>query len=187
MSDDLRWLPLADLVPWDRNPRHNDVAAKKLVQLLRTMAPDGNFRRVWTSPISVQAGTMRIIGGHTRFKAATQLGMTEVPVKVLEVDDAEATRLALADNRVGEEAEWDEDALAELLADDPNPLDLGWDEEELRAKPEPEIVEWTPEPEEQPERLVLRLDLKHSERAALEELIRERFGPIRIFMAWGEK
>lgn len=113
----MQWLPIDAVKPWDRNPRHNDKAAKKLAAELRALAPDGDYRRVWTSPIAVQAGTMRIIAGHTRVKAARIVGMTEVPVKVLEVDDTEATRLTLADNRIGEDATWERDGLSALLSE----------------------------------------------------------------------
>ena len=121
--------PIADLVPWDRNPRINDDAAQRLA---RTIAVHG-----WTTPVLVQASTGRIIAGHTRAKAAAILGLTEVPVVRLDVDDSRATEIALADNRLGELAEWDDAGLAALLSeldDDGIDLDvLGWADDELDA------------------------------------------------------
>ena len=103
------WVPIAGLVPWERNPRINDAAA---VRLARTIEAHG-----WTTPLLVQAGTGRVIAGHTRLKAAALLGLDEVPIVRLDVDDRRATEIALADNRLGELAEWDDDGLAALLAE----------------------------------------------------------------------
>jgi hypothetical protein len=131
VAPDMQWISIDAVHPWDRNPRRNEKAAAKLVKLLRKMAPDGNFRRIWTSPIAVQADSMRIVAGHTRWKAATRLGMPELPVKVLDINDTEAAELALADNRIGEEAEWDDEMLRALSAEYELDLtELGWSDEE---------------------------------------------------------
>ena len=45
-----------------------------------------------------------IIAGHTRWKAAKELGLDRVPVRYLDLDPADAHLLAIADNRVAEEA-----------------------------------------------------------------------------------
>ena len=109
MKHDLatQMLPVSELVPWSRNPRRNDAAAERLAY---TIAEHG-----WTTPVLVQAGTNRIIGGHTRLKAALKLGLTEVPCVLLDVDDRQADAIAIADNRLGELAEWDADELGALL------------------------------------------------------------------------
>ena len=128
---DLRaeWVPIASLRPWPRNPRVNDTAAKRLAPAI---AAHG-----WTTAILVQASSGRVIAGHTRLKAAGILGLLEVPIVRLDVDDARATEIALADNRLGELAEWDGDELAALLSGldgDGVDLDLlGWDAEDLAA------------------------------------------------------
>lgn len=49
-----------------------------------------------------------IIVGHTRFKAAKQLALAEVPVHVATNMEPEAVRAyRIADSRTGENAEWD--------------------------------------------------------------------------------
>ena len=109
MKHDLatQMLPVSELVPWSRNPRRNDAAAERLAYTIQTHG--------WTTPVLVQAGTRRIIGGHTRLKAALKLGLTEVPCVLLDVDDRQADAIAIADNRLGELAEWDADELGALL------------------------------------------------------------------------
>jgi DNA modification methylase len=78
-----------------------------------------------------------IIAGHTRLKAAIKIGMAEVPVRYLDLTDDEAHALALADNKVGELAEWDDESLSDILkgmseAGD-NIEGLGWDSKEIEG------------------------------------------------------
>lgn len=123
------WLDVHALRPWDRNPRHN---AEAVAAVAKSIAAFG-----FGSPLVVQAETMRVIAGHTRLLAAKQLDLQRVPVRLLDVDDARATALALADNRTGELATWDDEALADVLRElgetDAALLDgIGWNEDELR-------------------------------------------------------
>ena len=109
---------VSELVPWARNPRINDKAAQRLADSIRANG--------WGAPLLVQAGSMRVIAGHTRLKAARILGIDAVPCVLLDVSDVRADSLALADNRMGEFAEWDDDALVAILADlDKGGIDLG--------------------------------------------------------------
>ncbi len=103
------WLPIADLVPWERNPRKNDAAVAKVADSIRRFG--------FGAPLLARAEDKQIIAGHTRLLAAKKLGLTHVPVRLLDLDPAEAKLLALADNRLGEIAEWDDEALARVLAD----------------------------------------------------------------------
>jgi DNA modification methylase len=101
--------PIADITPYERNPRHNDAAVDAVAASIREFG----FRQ----PIVVDADGV-IIVGHTRLKAALSLGMAKVPVHVakdLTPDQAKALRLA--DNKVGELATWDMEMLGLELAD----------------------------------------------------------------------
>ena len=46
-----------------------------------------------------------------------KLGLAQVPVRLVDLDPADAQLLALADNKLGEIAEWDDARLAQVLAD----------------------------------------------------------------------
>lgn len=158
------WARLEDLRPWDKNPRRNESAVLPVARAIEELG--------WGAPIVAQRGSGRIVAGHTRFKAAAHLKTQRwspetgswiaregewrlsdapapacVPVRWVEISDAKASALALADNRLGEIADWDESALPSLLQDilqaDPN-LDLelmGWDAGDLNF---PEIADETP-------------------------------------------
>lgn len=107
------WLPVADLRPNPRNPR---LHGSEVAQLARTI-----LRTAWGAPIVAQARGRRIIGGHGRLEAAKLIlqglevdgemrGGAEhsfggppgcVPVRVVDVSDAEADAMTLADNARG--------------------------------------------------------------------------------------
>ncbi len=122
------WEAIDSLTPWDKNPRRNDHAVKTVADSIRRFG--------FGSPIIARTADRVVIGGHTRLKAAQSLGMDKVPVRFLDLDPAEAAALALADNKLGELAEWDDEAVAEILGEleaQGAPIDgLGWDDEELR-------------------------------------------------------
>jgi DNA modification methylase len=120
-------IPIASVVPYARNPRKNAGAVAKVAASLREFG--------WRQPIVVDS-EMVVVVGHTRLMAAQQLGMAEVPVHVAEGLTANQIKAyRLADNRVHEEAEWDDELLALELGDLRDAgLDLaltGFDEDEL--------------------------------------------------------
>ncbi len=122
------WEAIESLTPWDRNPRHNDAAVERVAHSITRFG--------FGSPILARSSDRVIIGGHTRYKAAQRLGLDKVPVRFLDLDPAEAMALALADNKLGELAGWDEEAVAEILGEleaQGAPIDgLGWSDSELK-------------------------------------------------------
>jgi len=101
------WLPIADLKPWAKNPRKNAEAVAKVADSIQRFG--------FGAPILARQEDRQIIAGHTRWLAAKKLGLTRVPVRLLDLDPADAQLLALADNKLGEIAEWDETQLAKIL------------------------------------------------------------------------
>lgn len=108
---------IEQLIMRAENPRKNTDAATALAKAISEVG--------WGSPLLIQKSTGKIIGGHTRMKAARILGLKRLPVRVVDVDDRRAKAMALADNRLGELAGWD----FALLADDLS--EFGLDEAEL--------------------------------------------------------
>ena len=99
-----RMTRLDDIRPYERNPRVIPQAAVDAVA--RSIQAFG-FR----APIIVD-GQGVILAGHTRYRAAQQLGLAEVPVIwQSDITDIQARGYRIADNKVGELSAWDRDAL----------------------------------------------------------------------------
>jgi len=115
------------LKPWPKNPRKNDgEPVEKVAESIKRFG--------FAAPIVARSETREIIAGHTRWKAATKLKLAAVPVRFLDIDEREAHLLALADNRLGELAEWDTPELHALLAsyDLGDQMIAGWTEKDMR-------------------------------------------------------
>ena len=100
---------IEDLKPDPDNPRKNDAAVPGVQESIKEFG----FR----VPIVIdKAGN--IIAGHTRYKAAVQLGMDEVPCVVADqLSEKQLKAFQLADNKTGEFAKWDKGLLIQELDD----------------------------------------------------------------------
>lgn len=98
-----------DLIrPYWRNPRRSDDSVPFLVASIE--------RYGFNVPMLVDK-KHTIICGHTRYRAARQMGLKEVPAIVLDISEARARQLRIVDNKTSELAKWNNDALTqELLA-----------------------------------------------------------------------
>jgi len=114
--------------PYPGNPRQNDEAVDAVAASLKEFG----FRQ----PIVVDAEGV-IVVGHTRFKAAKKLGLTQVPVHVAtDLTVAQVKAYRISDNATNEIAEWDYELLPiELTALKDMNFELGllgFDPEELQ-------------------------------------------------------
>ena len=142
------WVDIADLKPWASNPRDNSKAIAEVAKSIRRFG--------WGSPSVANKRDGEIIAGHTRFAAAQRLKLDKVPVRWLDLDPADAHALALADNKVGEVATWDDATLRQVLqelqdADASLLADTGFSDEELAAlmgEVQPTVLEPEGEPPE---------------------------------------
>lgn len=103
------WVEVDKLLPWAQNPRQNDAAVDEVVASIKRFG--------FGAPLLARRENGEIIAGHTRLRAALKLQLPKVPVRYLDLDPADAHLLALADNKLGEIAEWDEARLGQLLAE----------------------------------------------------------------------
>ncbi len=120
-------VPPATLQLHPRNVRQGDVGA-----IAASLEAHGQYR-----PIVVQESTGYVLAGNHTLKAALALGADKVAATFIDVDDEEALRIMLVDNRTNDLATYDDSALAVLLEElvgSPSRLDgAGWTEEELDA------------------------------------------------------
>ena len=130
------WVALDALTPWEDNPRDNDAAVQDVADSIKRFG--------FASPIIARREDGEVIAGHTRLKAARRLGLDRVPVRFLDLDPTDARLLALADNKLGELADWS-DGLADvlrILEEDGADLDgLGFSDEEMAELLGPDPIE----------------------------------------------
>jgi len=121
---------ISALIPFARNSRtHSDAQVAQIAASIREFG--------WTNPILID-GDNGIIAGHGRLAAARKLGVTEIPVIVLDhLTDAQKRALVIADNKLALNAGWDMDLLSseiEGLGSEGYDLSLlGFNDDELAA------------------------------------------------------
>ena len=105
----LEILKLADIIPYQNNPRKNDDAVNAVAESIRQCT--------YVAPIIVDEGNV-IIAGHTRYKALKALGVEEVQCLVCEgLSEEQKRKYRYLDNKTAEFAEWDQKKLSAELAD----------------------------------------------------------------------
>ena len=132
----LKVMPIDDLKPYKNNPRNITQTA---INAVKKSISENEFNSV-----IVVDKNLEIIAGHTRVLAAKSLGYTELPVMISNIDELQAKKLRLLDNRLTELTEWDSEKLliesldfdqdedyqsmfASLLAEDMSEYDLSDD------------------------------------------------------------
>ncbi len=143
--------PLQQLIPYARNARTHDDG--QVSQIAGSIAEFG-----FVNPILVGDDNV-IVAGHGRLMAAQQLGLEKVPVIVLaHLTEAQRKALVIADNKIAENAGWNEELLKlELSEIEELGFDLdviGFSDDELNELLEDEDAGLTddddiPEPEDQ--------------------------------------
>lgn len=102
-------IALKDLKPYENNPRKNDDAVKYVAESIKEFG--------FKVPIVIDKNNV-IVAGHTRYKAAKKLKISEVPCIIADdLTDEQIKAFRLADNKVAEKAEWDFDLLNAELDD----------------------------------------------------------------------
>jgi len=101
LADKIEHWPTAKLLPYARNARtHSDA---QIAQIAASIAEFG-----FVNPCLVGADGV-LVAGHGRLAAAQKLGLATVPVVVLDhLTPTQRRALVIADNRIAENAGWDE-------------------------------------------------------------------------------
>jgi len=137
-ADKIVMIPVSEVRPYEKNPRKNTNAVK----FVKASIEQFGFK----VPIIIDSNRV-IVCGHTRLLAAKSLGMAEVPcIMADDLTDDQIRAFRLADNKVGEFAEWDMDLLGDELdaiaeACDIDMGDFGFDLSEMEEETEAEVTE----------------------------------------------
>jgi DNA modification methylase len=109
LADKIEQWPTAKLVPYARNARTH--SASQVAQIAASIAEFG-----FTNPILAGSDGV-IVAGHGRLAAAQKLGIATVPVVILDhLTPTQRRALVIADNRIAENAGWDDAMLQVELA-----------------------------------------------------------------------
>ncbi len=100
---------LAEIRPYENNPRVNDGAVDDVVESIRQCS--------YIAPIIVDEDGV-ILAGHTRYKALGRLGYEECDVVIAAgLTESQQKKYRLYDNKTAEFAGWDQKKLGEELCD----------------------------------------------------------------------
>lgn len=132
INKELRTVSIEEIVPYERNPRKNDIAVDDVAESIRQCG--------YVQPIVVDE-EMTVLAGHTRLKALKQLGWKECEVMIVTGLTAEQKKkYRLLDNKSAERSGWDFELLDWELEDlDFEGYDFGFDTEALDIFDDSEI------------------------------------------------
>lgn len=116
-------LDVDSITPHPLNPRVGNVG-----QIVESIETNGLYR-----PLYVQRSTRYILAGNHTYQALRQLGYSQVPVVLLDVDDQTAKRIMLIDNRSSELGSYNDDRLIEVLESIEGLKGTGWTPDDLAA------------------------------------------------------
>ena len=143
---------IEELIPYEKNPRKNDEAVKFVANSIKEFG--------FKVPIIIDKNDI-IVAGHTRYKASKQLGLKEIPCIVADdLTDEQIKAFRLADNKVGEIAEWDFEMLDKELAllTDIDMSDFNFKEEDINWD---DVEDLTDESYEEPQHKMLECPFCH--------------------------
>lgn len=114
---EIREFGIDEIKPYEKNPRKNEDSVKFVANSIKEFG--------FKVPIVIDADNV-IVAGHTRWKAAKQLGLEKVPcIKADDLSEEKIKAYRLADNKVGEFSRWDMDLLSDELKDLGDVFDMG--------------------------------------------------------------
>jgi ParB-like chromosome segregation protein Spo0J len=114
---------ISTLVAYPTNPRRGDVDA-----IANSLTAHGQYR-----PIVVQASTNFVLAGNHTLKAAKKIGWKKIKIVLIDVDEATAKKIVLADNRITDLAGYNEPLLKSLLSALPELDGTGFTEAEVET------------------------------------------------------
>ena len=98
-------IQISEIKPYKKNPRKNEKAVEIVVKSIKEFG--------FKVPVILDKKG-EIVAGHTRIKAAMQLGMTEVPaIYAKDLNEKQIKAFRIMDNKTQEYSTWDEKLLVE--------------------------------------------------------------------------
>lgn len=115
---------LDKLRPRKGNPRRGNIDA-----IAESLERNGQYR-----PVVVNKPTGEILAGNHTYAAAKRLGWTHIAATFVDVDEDQAARIVLADNRTGDLGDYDDTLLLDMLKDlDGDLIGTGYNQDDVDA------------------------------------------------------
>lgn len=117
----IEYIKLENIKPYKNNPRKNDEAVEYVVNSIKEFG--------FKNPVILDKDNV-IVCGHTRYKAAKELGLKEIPCIIAnDLSKEKIKAFRLTDNKVAEKSEWDLELLSNELDEilDLNMEEFGFD------------------------------------------------------------
>lgn len=118
----IEYKDIKDLIEYENNPRKNENAIKHVKRSIEQFG--------FKNPIIIDKNNV-IVCGHTRFHAAKELNMNELPcIQVSDLNEEQIKSFRIVDNRTSEFSEWNFELLEQELKelDNIKPADIGFEE-----------------------------------------------------------
>lgn len=115
---------LDQLRPRKGNPRRGNIDA-----IAESLERNGQYR-----PVVVNKPTGEILAGNHTYAAAKRLGWTHIAATFVDVDEDQAARIVLADNRTADLGDYDDTLLLDMLKDlDGDLIGTGYNQDDADA------------------------------------------------------
>ena len=144
---EIKMVSVEDIIPYENNPRKNADA----VQYVKNSIEQFGFK----IPMVLDAENV-IVCGHTRFLAAQELGMTEVPCTYADdLTEEQIKAFRLADNKTAEMSGWDFEKLELELSELPeiDMADFGFQNTEFDENALGDLFTDAPAKEKEPKKI----------------------------------
>lgn len=115
------------LAPYYRNPRRGNVPL-----IVESLKAHGQYKPLIVNRGKKTGRPNEVLAGNHLLRAGLEIGLEQMLVHWLDVDDDEAARIVLVDNRASDKGGYDQELLAELLQDVPDLAGTGYSEGDLR-------------------------------------------------------
>lgn len=99
---EIKYIPVSEIIPYENNPRKNEEAAKMAAESIKQFG--------FNVPILLDRNNV-IIAGHTRYKAAIDLGLEKAPCIILDLDEKLTRQYRIIDNKTSDLSSWDYEKL----------------------------------------------------------------------------
>lgn len=117
---------VTDLQMYYKNPRLGNVT-----KVAESLNRNGQYRAIIVNRGTKTGRKNEILAGNHTWKAARQLDWDKILVSFIDVDDEQAGRIVLADNKTAQLGGFDESLLGEILDSLPDSTGTGYEQEEV--------------------------------------------------------